>query len=125
MKDQIRSRLEIKDAVKKIPAILEVLQRVYFYIGTLLWEIRIGLKKQECIPVGCVPSTSVAVSPRGGGGWGLGGGDLSVGPGGVCLWVRGGGGVYLWVCFMNAGSVMWVLRSSGDIETLPVLIKFV
>ena len=123
MKDQIRSRLEIKDAVKKIPAILKVLQRVYFYIGTLLWEIRIGLKKQECIPVGCVPSTSVAVSPRGGG-WGLGGGYLSVGPGGVCLWVRGGF-VYLWVCFMNAGSVVGVLRSSGDIETLPVLIKFV
>ena len=31
MKDQIRSRLEIKDAIKKKPAIVEVLYYVYIY----------------------------------------------------------------------------------------------
>ena len=58
--------------------------------------------KQECIPVGCVPSATVAVS--------LGGGCLLLGKvwsqggclllGGACSWVEclllGGGGIWSW-----------------------------
>ena len=49
------------------------------------------ISKQACIPVGCVPSASVAIST---GGWGEG--RVGLGVEGVCLWVRGGG-VCLWV----------------------------
>ena len=34
------------------------------------------LEKQECIPVGCVPTASVAISWGGGVSWGGGGGGL-------------------------------------------------
>ena len=53
-----------------------------------------ALWKLECIPVGCVPSAAVAVSPRGSAPWG-GGGVCSLGwgvsaPGGQDVCSRGG-----------------------------------
>ena len=50
-------------------------------IGSLIVQ---NNQTQECIPVGCIPPASVAVS----GGWGCLPGDVSPGgvcPGGVCL----------------------------------------
>ena len=44
--------------------------------------------KQECIPVGCVPSAAVAVS---GGGCAWSRRVCMVGGGGVCAWSGGGG----------------------------------
>ena len=65
------------------------------YININNWETsRINIQKiiktisqQECIPVGCLPSTAVAVSGGGGGGSGQGGCLPKVGvcPGDVCL----------------------------------------
>ena len=59
-------------------------------MGSKFWIANFEIKcKQECIPVGCVPSAAVAVSRRGGctGSWAGG----VPGPGG-CTW---SGGVYL------------------------------
>ena len=62
--------------------------------GTVRDFLTRKIVKQECIPVGCVPSAAVAVSARRGAccQWGAccrGGGCLVPG----CAWSRGGGGL--------------------------------
>ena len=69
-------------------------QRSYMYLWWIFLRFSENLVEQECIPVGCVPSTAVAVSRAGWGGAWVGG---VPGPGGCtwsggrgCTWSRGG-----------------------------------
>ena len=75
----------------------------------------INIKKQECIPVGCVPSAAVAVS-RGGGLFRGGCGCVSAPWGGVCSrGVSSGGCLLPGVCLLLGVSAPGGVCSQGGV----------